>query len=94
MRWFAKLDAPLGRFVYRFTGVVCSIVALICFYAAYGQLRDWQSNGSLIPAVLFSFVAIASASAVPYCFSRKRTFAEALDAIEGGAGAQRSKRGS
>lgn len=89
MRRFEKLDAMLGRLVYRATGIVCLFVALICFHAAYGHLRNWHSEDSLIPTVLFGLVAIASACAVPYCFSRKRTFSEALDAVEGGAGDQR-----
>ncbi len=83
----------LGRLVYRATGWVCVFVALASSYAAYWHLQHWNSDSSLIPPVLFGLVAIASASAVPYCFSRKRTFGEALDAMEGGAGDQRRTPG-
>ena len=84
MGHFEKLDVMLGRLVFRTMGLVCLVVALICSYAAYANVR----NESLIPTVLFSLAALAAASTVPYCFSRKRTFAEALDAMEGGAGDQ------
>jgi hypothetical protein len=41
---------------------------------------------------MFGLVALAGASVVPYCFSRKRGLGEALDAMEGGAGDRQRPR--
>jgi len=84
-RTIGWLDRTLGRLVFRAVGLMCAIVALVCAYALWSHISDWRDY-SLVPAILFSVAAIAAGSAVPYCFSRKRTFAEALDAMEGGVG--------
>lgn len=84
-RTFERLDGALGRLFFRAVGLLCALVALICAYAAWSHLSDWQDY-SLIPTIMFAVAALAAGSCVPYCFSRKRTFAEALDAMEGGAG--------
>lgn len=80
-----KVDGILGRLVFRTMGVVCAIVALISVFAVWSHLSDWKDY-SLVPTILFAILAIAAGSCVPYCFSRKRTFIEALDAMEGGVG--------
>lgn len=86
MAWtIGWLDRTLGRLVFRTVGLVCALVALICAYAAWSRISDWQDY-SLLPTILFGIAAIAAGSCVPYCFSRQRTFAEALDAMEGGVG--------
>ena len=79
------LDRTLGRLVFRAFGLLCALVALVCAFAAWRHLSGWNDQ-SPVPVILFGIAAIASGSAVPYCFSRRRTFAEALDAMEGGAG--------
>ncbi len=82
-----RLDGFLGRLVFRAAGVACGIVALVCGYAAWWHIDHW-SPGSLVPTILFGVAALAAGSCVPYCFSRKRRFVEALDAMEGGTGDQ------
>jgi hypothetical protein len=84
-RTIGWLDRTLGRLVFRAVWLVCALVALICAYAAWSHIADWRDY-SLVPTILFGLAAVAAGSAVPYCFSRRRTFAEALDAMEGGAG--------
>jgi hypothetical protein len=91
-RWIDRLDAFLGKLFFRAIGLVCAIVALICAYAVWWHLTHWHPEYSLWPAVMFSLAAIAGASVVPYCFSRKRSFGEALDAMEGGVGDQHRRR--
>lgn len=84
-RFVDRVDGVLGRLVFRTVGLVCALVALICAYAVWSHVSDWQDY-SLVPTLMFGAVAIAAGSCVPYCFSRKRSFAEALDAMEGGVG--------
>ena len=84
-RFVDRVDGFLGRLVFRTVGVVCAVVALIGVYAVWSHLSDWQDY-SLVPTILFAALAIAAGSCAPYCFSRRRNFAEALDAMEGGVG--------
>ena len=85
-----KLDRMLGKLVYRLVGSICAVIALLCGYLAYRYATDWWP-ASAVPTLLFGIVAFAAASAVPFCFSDQRTFAEALDAMEGGVGDQPRK---
>jgi hypothetical protein len=87
-RWHERLDGFLGRLIYRGVGLLCAIVALVCAYAAWWHIDHWSPSISLVPAILFGVAALAAGSVIPYCFSRKRTFGEALDTMEGGAGDQ------
>jgi len=84
--WMDRLDGYLGRLVFRAAGLGCAIIALVCGYAAWWHVEHWDQDMSLVPTILFSIAALAAAATVPYCFSRKRRFVEALDAMEGGAG--------
>lgn len=85
---FDQFDGCLGRAVFRTFGLLCAIVAVACGFAAWRHIIHWQAGESLVPALLFSVATLASSACIPYCFSRKRTFGEALDAMEGGAGDQ------
>ena len=87
-----RIDGFLGRLVYRTVGFGCAIVALVCAYAAWWHLENRGEIGSVVPFILFGLGAFAAGSCVPYCFSRKRSFAEALDAMEGGVGDQHRRR--
>jgi hypothetical protein len=87
-RWHERLDGFLGRLLFRAVGLLCAIVAAVCAYAAWWHIGHWNATESLVPTILFSVAALASASIIPYCFSRNRSFVEALDAMEGGAGDQ------
>lgn len=89
---FERLDGFLGRLFFRAVGLLCAIVALICAYTVWWHFNHWNPEYSLWPTIMFSLVAIAAISVVPYCFSRKRTFGEALDSMEGGAGDQHRGR--
>lgn len=89
---FDRIDGFLGRIVFRGFGLLCAVTALGCGYAFWWQVTHRESGSSLVPAVLFGLAALGAGSAVPYCFSRKRTFAEALDAMEGGVGDQPRRR--
>lgn len=86
--WTGRVDGFLGRLVFRAVGTGCAIVALVCGYAAWWHVEHWNADQSLVPTILFSLAALGAASCVPYCFSRKRSFVEALDAMEGGVGNQ------
>jgi hypothetical protein len=83
-----RIDGFLGRLVFRGVGLGCAIVALVCAYAAWWHLEKRGDIGSVVPFILFSLAALGAASCVPYCFSRKRSFVEALDAMEGGVADQ------
>ena len=83
-RWEA-LDSFLGRLVFRTLGLVCLVIALAMTYAAWSHVSAGRPYG-WTPPLLFGLAAIAAASCIPFCFSRRRNFGEALDAMEGGAG--------
>lgn len=85
MSRFDRLDGALGRLVYRAVGSGCALAAIVCGYAAWWHVSRGFPN-SWVPPLLFGIVALSAGVCVPYCFSRKRTFGEALDAMEGGAG--------
>ena len=85
-RRFDRIDGWLGRLFFRAVGLLCAIVSLICVYAVWWHLTHWHPEYSLWPTIMFTLVAIAGASVLPHCFARKRTFGEALDAVEGGTG--------
>jgi hypothetical protein len=87
-----RINGFLGRLVFRLFGLVCAAIALICAYAAWWHIEHWDREVSLVPTILFGVAAVAAASCVPYCFSRNRSFVEALDAMEGGAGDQHRRR--
>ena len=87
-RWYDRLDGFLGRLVFRAFGLLCGVVALVCGYAAWWQIEHWNPQYGWVPVILFGLAAIAAASCVPHCFSRRRSFVEALDAIEGGVADQ------
>ena len=76
-----RIDGFLGRLVFRTMGLVGAVIALICTYAAWSHLSDWQDH-SLAPTILFAILAFVAGVCVPYCFSRKRRLVEALDAME------------
>lgn len=80
-----RLNRALGLLVFRAFGTLFAVVALICLYVAYRHATDWH-EGSAAPAVMFGLIGVAFGSVVPYAFSRKRTFTEALDAMESADG--------
>lgn len=82
--WFDRIDGFLGRLFFRAVGLLCAAVSAVCVYAVWWHLTHWNPEYSLWPTLMFSLAAIAGGSVVPYCSSRKRSFGEALDAMEGG----------
>ena len=91
-QWMDRLDGFLGRMVFRFFGILCAIVAMVCAYAAWWHVENPIANHNWVPVLLFSVAALASSSCVPHCFARKRRFIEALDAMEGGIGDKHRRR--
>lgn len=89
---FDRIDGFLGRLFFRALGTLCAIVAAISVYAVFWHFTHWNAEYSLYVTIMFSLVAIAGASVVRYCFSRHRTFGEALDAMEGGTGGTDRRR--
>jgi len=85
-RWMDRLDGILGRLLFRAVGLACAMAALICAYAVWWHIDHWNPDFSLVPTMMFAVAALAAGSCVPYCFSRQRSFGEALDAMEGGTG--------
>lgn len=80
-----RIDGLLGRLVFRAVGLLCLIVMLGTAYAAWSHVSAGRPYG-WTPVILFSLMALAAGSCIPYCFSRRRSFGEALDPMEGGAG--------
>ena len=86
-----RLDKALGRLVYRTVGSVAVLLAGICAYAAWWHVARGMPN-SWGPPLMFALAVIVIAAVVPYCFSRSRTFGEALDAMEGSAGDMKRRK--
>ena len=94
-RWaegVGKVDGFLGRLVFRAFGLLFALIALGCGYATIWHATHWDADYSLGPLLMFGLITIATASVVPYCFSRKRSLVEALDAMEGGNGLDTNRR--
>ena len=93
-RWaesVGRVDGFLGRLVFRAFGLVCAAVAIGTAYGAWSHAASGRPYG-WTPVILFGLLAVASGSCVPFCFSRKRTFGESLDAMEGGSGLDTNRR--
>lgn len=75
------VDGLLGRLVFRAIGLICAAIAVGTAYAAWNHFSAGRPYG-WTPVILFGLMAIASAIAAPFCFSRQRTFGEALNAME------------
>ena len=84
-----RVDGLLGRLVFRAFGVLCAAAAAGAAYAAWTHVSSGRPYG-WAPVILFGLIAVAFCSCVPYCFARRRTLAEALDAMEGGSGLDRN----
>ncbi len=81
-RIFERIDGFLGRLLFRAAGLICLIIAATCLYVAWWHVERRETIDWLVPSILFALAGIAAAAVVPYCFSRKRSFIEALDAME------------
>ena len=86
--WADRLDGFLGRLFFRAVGFICALIALGTAYGAWNHVAAGRPYG-WTPVVLFGLAAVAAASCVPFCFSRRRSFGEALDSMEGGTGTPR-----
>lgn len=76
------IDGLLGRLVFRAAGLVCLLISAACLYAAWWHVERRDTVEWLVPTILFGLAALGAAAVVPYCFSRRRRFIEALDAME------------
>ena len=86
--WADRLDGFLGRLIFRTVGLLCALIALGTAYGAWNHVAAGRPYG-WTPVLLFGMAAVAAASCVPFCFSRRRSFGDALDSMEGGAGTSR-----
>jgi hypothetical protein len=77
-----RINAALGRLVFRGLGTLCAIAALASTYGIWWQVTHWNADSPIVIA-MFAVAALGAGIAVPYCFSRTRTFTEVLDAMEG-----------
>lgn len=77
-----RIDGFLGRLLFRAAGLACLLIAATCLYLAWWHVERRETVDWLLPAILFGLAALAAAAVVPYCFSRRRSFIEALDAME------------
>jgi hypothetical protein len=77
-----RLDA-VGRLFFRGMGTLCALAALGCLAGLIWVWRN-ENGGEAIAAGAMFLVAggLASWSAA-HCFSRRRTFGEALDSLSG-----------
>ena len=75
------VDGFLGRLVFRAVGLLCVVVAAWAGHSAWSQFASGRPYG-WTPVLLLGLIAVAFASCVPFCFARKRSFAEALNAME------------
>ena len=83
-RWSAgvgRVDGFMGRLAFRAIGLICAAIAIGTAYAAWNHYSAGRPYG-WTPVILFGLIAVASAIAVPFCFSRQRTFGEALNGME------------
>lgn len=77
-----KLDA-LGRIFFRALGTLCALSALGCLAGIAWVVRN-ERGGEAVAAIAMFLVAGGLATwCAAHCFSRKRTFEEALDSITG-----------
>lgn len=80
--WLDRVDGFIGRVIFRAVALLCGVIALICAYAAWWQVEHWDPRNGWLPVILFALAAVAAASVIPFCLSRKRRLVEALDAME------------
>lgn len=76
------LDKTLGRLFFRGLGALCVIALLASGYAIWWQVAHWNADSAIVVG-MFAVLAVGAGVAVPYCFSRERSFTEVLDAMEG-----------
>ncbi len=79
-----RVDGFLGRLVFRAVGLLCVIVAAVAGYSAWSQFASGRPYG-WAPVLLLGLIAVAFGSCAPFCFARRRTLAEALNAMEDSA---------
>jgi hypothetical protein len=78
-----RVDA-LGRLFFRALGTLCALAALGCLAGIVWVLRNESNGGEAIAAIAMFVVAGGLATwCAAHCFSRKRTFEEALDSVSG-----------
>ena len=81
--WADRIDGYLGRLLFRAFGLLCAVIAMATAYGAWNHFSAGRPYG-WTPVLLFALAAVAAAGCVPFCFSRRRRFVEALDAMEDG----------
>ena len=77
-----RINGALGRLVFRALGWLCVAILLASGYAIWWQVTHWNPDSATVIA-MFGIATLGAGIAIPYCFSRNRTFTEVLDAMEG-----------
>lgn len=77
-----RINSALGKLVFRALGSLCVIALLVSVYAIWWQVTHWNTD-SVVVIGMFAILVLGAAVAIPYCFSRQRSFTEVLDAMEG-----------
>lgn len=85
-RTTSRANSFLGKLLFRALGTLCALAAIGAGWLLWYAVSDWNSETSLVGAILSGIFLILTLWATRYCFSSKRTLIEALDASEGTAG--------
>ena len=80
---FARIDGFLGRLVFRAIGCVTALITLAALWAAFGSSRPWEGGKSIAALLMFGAGAVIAGYVTRYCFARKRTFGDFIDALDG-----------
>jgi hypothetical protein len=80
---FERIDGFLGRLVFRAIGCVTALITLAAVWAAFGSATPWEGGKSLAALLMFGAGAAIAGCLTRYCFSRERTFADFIAAVDG-----------
>ena len=75
-----RLDA-LGRLFFRALGTLCALAVLGCLAGLAYVWTHWNERESPFAIALLLFAGSVFLWCALHCFSRKRTFEEALDSL-------------
>lgn len=77
-----RLDA-LGRLFFRGLGSLCALGVLGSLTGVAWTIRNWNGRDTAVGLIMLLVFAVLMSWAAAHCFSRKRTFEEALDSMSG-----------
>ena len=80
---FERIDGFLGRLVFRAIGCVTALITLAAVWAASDSATPWEGSKSVAALLMVGAGAIIAGCLTRWCFSRERTFADFIGAVEG-----------